>query len=280
MTSTSGMTSTTVPTLAEVALRAARRGAEAIAREVDRARSAGTDIDKRSKDGDSDFVTAADYAAEREILAVLASERPGDSVLAEESGEAVTGTSGYRWLVDPLDGTMNFVHHRTDYAVSVGVELVGDAHPGEQSVAGAVVIPQLGWEFAASATGSVVTASVPLQTSGVSLLRSASVGVGYPRGDGPRGLAHAWLGELLPDFRDYRRMGSSACDLVSIATGSLDVYIAFGVQPWDVAAGFALVRVAGGRAGWVQSAGGRQVAVAATADLFEQAAERVAASDF
>jgi myo-inositol-1(or 4)-monophosphatase len=274
------MTSTTEPILAEVALRAARRGAEAIALEVGRARGAGTDVDKQTKDGNSDFVTAADLAAEREILALLASERPEDSVLAEESGEAVVGTSGYRWLVDPLDGTMNFVHHRIDYAVSVGVEVVGDAHPGEQSVAGAVVIPQLGWEFAASATGSVVTASVPLQTSGVSVLTNAMVGVGYPRGDGPRGLAHAWLGDLLPDVRDYRRMGSAACDLVSIATGSLDVYIAFGVQPWDVAAGFALVRVAGGRAGWVPSASGRQVAVATTADLYEQVTERVGASDF
>ncbi len=232
------MTAVSHRDLAEVALRAARRGAEAIAREVANAQSAGTDIDKRSKDGESDFVTSADLAAEREILATLASERPTDAVLAEESGEAVDGTSGYRWLVDPLDGTMNFVHHRTDYAVSVGVEEVGQAYPGDLSVAGAVLIPELGREFAASATGEVVTASLPLETSGVSVLRRAMVGVGYPRGDEPRALAHAWLGDLLPDVRDYRRMGSAACDLVSIATGSLDVYIAFGVQPWDVGAGF------------------------------------------
>jgi myo-inositol-1(or 4)-monophosphatase len=179
-----------------------------------------------------------------------------------------------------LDGTMNFVHHRVDYAVSVGVETIGDAYPGELSVAGAVLVPQLGWEFAASGTGDVVTASLPLQTSGVSVLRRAMVGVGYPRGDEPRALAHAWLGDLLPEIRDYRRMGSSACDLVSIATGSLDVYIAFGVQPWDVGAGFSLVRAAGGRAGWVEGRTGRQVAVATAPDLFDQVAQRVAASDF
>ena len=240
------MTAASQQVLAEVALQAARHGAEAIAREVEAARSAGTDVDKRSKDGDSDFVTSADLAAERAILAVLADGRPEDAVLAEESGEAVAGTSGYRWLVDPLDGTMNFVHHRTDYAVSVGVETIGEDHPGQLSVAGAVLIPQLGWEFAAGATGEVVTASLPLATSGVSVLKRAMVGVGYPRGDSPRALAHAWLGGLLPEVRDYRRMGSAACDLVSIATGSLDVYIAFGVQPWDVGAGFALVRAAGG----------------------------------
>lgn len=274
------MTAASDQALAEVALRASRRGAEAIAREVARARSAGTDIDKWSKDGESDFVTSADLAAEREILATLASERPADAVLAEESGEAVAGTSGYRWLVDPLDGTMNFVHHRIDYAVSVGVDAIGQAYPGEQSVAGAVLIPQLGWEFAASATGDLVTASLPLQTSGVSVLKRAMVGVGYPRGDEPRALAHAWLGDLLPDVRDYRRMGSAACDLVSIATGALDVYIAFGVQPWDVGAGFSLVRAAGGRAGWVQARTGRQVAVATSADLFEQVTERVVASAF
>lgn len=274
------MTGVSHQDLAEVALRAARCGAEAIAREVATARSAGTDVDKRSKDGDNDFVTSADLAAEREILAALAADRPEDAVLAEESGEAVDGTSGYRWLVDPLDGTMNFVHHRVDYAVSVGVETVGESHPGELSVAGAVLVPQLGWEFAASATGDVVTASLPLATSGVSVLKHAMVGVGYPRGDGPRGLAHAWMGDLLPEVRDYRRMGSAACDLVSIATGSLDVYIAFGVQPWDVGAGFSLVRAAGGRAAWVQSRTGRQVAVATAPDLFDQVANRVAASDF
>jgi myo-inositol-1(or 4)-monophosphatase len=266
--------------LAEVALRAARRGAGAIAREVETARSAGIDVDKRSKDGESDFVTSADLAAEREILAALAAERPADSVLAEESGQAVDGTSGYRWLVDPLDGTMNFVHHRTDYAVSVGVEMIGQAHPGELAVAGAVLIPQLGWEFAGTATGDMVTTSLPISTSGVSVLKRAMVGVGYPKGEEPRGLAHAWLGDLLPEVRDFRRMGSAACDLVSIATGSLDVYIAFGVQPWDVGAGFALVRAAGGRAGWVASSSGRQVAVATSSDLFDQVAERVAASAF
>jgi len=274
------MTTASPADLAGVALRSARQGADAIAREVARARTAGTDVDKRSKDGDNDFVTAADLAAEREILATLASERPADAVLAEESGEAVDGTSGYRWLVDPLDGTMNFVHHRVDYAVSVGVESIGNAYPGELSVAGAVLVPQLGWEFAAAASGEVVTASLPLQTSGVSTLSRAMLGVGYPRGDEPRARAHAWLGDLLPEIRDYRRTGSSACDLVSIATGTLDVYIAFGVQPWDVGAGFALVRAAGGRAGWVQAGSGRQVAVATSADLFEPVTERVVASDF
>jgi myo-inositol-1(or 4)-monophosphatase len=266
--------------LAEVALRAARCGADAIAQELGTARSAGTDVDKRSKDGASDFVTSADLAAEKAILALLAVERPADSVLAEESGEAVEGTSGYRWLVDPLDGTMNFVHHRVDYAVSVGVESVGDAHPGQLSVAGAVLVPRLRWEFAATATGAVVTAPLPLATSGVSVLRDAMVGVGYPKSERPRALAHAWLGDLLPVVRDYRRMGSAACDLVSIATGSLDVYIAFGVQPWDVGAGFALVRAAGGLAGWVESSSGRQVAVATAPDLFEQITRLVAASAF
>jgi myo-inositol-1(or 4)-monophosphatase len=274
------MTTATGQELAEVALRAARCGAQAIARELETARSAGTDVDKRSKDGANDFVTTADLAAERAILFALAAERPADSVLAEESGEAVEGTSGYRWLVDPLDGTMNFVHHRVDYAVSVGVETVGDAYPGELSVAGAVLVPRLGWEFAASATGDVLAAPLELRTSGVSVLRDAMVGVGYPKSNEPRARAHAWLGDLLPEVRDYRRMGSAACDLVSIATGSLDVYIAFGVQPWDVGAGFSLVRAAGGLAGWVESSSGRQVAVATAPDLFEQITGLVAASDF
>lgn len=260
----------------------AQLGADAIAAEVAAARGRGSAVETSTKSSPADFVTAADLASEQAILAGLTRMRPDDGVLAEESGAGQAGTSGLRWLVDPLDGTMNFVHGRADHAVSVGVERVDDAEavPGQQAVAGAVLVPATGAVYAAAADGSAVRSPVHLATSGAADLGSALVGVGYPRGVEARGRAHAWLGDLLPRVRDFRRMGSAACDLVAIATGALDVYIAFGVQPWDVGAGFALVRAAGGRAGWISSRSGRSVAVASPAGLYGQVEELVVSSDF
>jgi len=104
----------------------------------------------------------------------------------------------------------------------------------------------------------------------------AIIGVGYPRGEGARAAAHSWFGLLLDEIRDYRRLGSSACDLVNVADGTQDGYVAFGVLPWDVGGGFALVRAAGGQASWIRTASGRDAAVAGTDEVFAALAERVA----
>ena len=191
--------------------------------------------------------------------------RPDDEVLAEESGSRA-GSGPLRWLIDPVDGTMNFVHGRRDHAVSVGVEPVGGAGAGRAG------LDRRGDRTAGSRRGvlgrrpdgahgrwrdrGVTGGARPVSVSGCDRLADAIIGVGYPRGAGPRAEAHVWFGELLDDIRDYRRIGSSACDLVNVASGVQDGYVAFGVKPWDVAGGFAIVRAAGGRASWVRTASG------------------------
>ncbi len=260
-------------------------GVAAIAAELARAAHSDDGLEIHTKSSPSDFVTAADLASEKAILAQLDGIRPDDEVLAEESGSRA-GSGPLRWLIDPVDGTMNFVHGRRDHAVSVGVEPVGGAAPaGQDSIAGAIALPALGevyWGAGRRAlvdgggTVGVTGGARPVSVSGCDRLADAIIGVGYPRGAGPRAEAHVWFGELLDDIRDYRRIGSSACDLVNVASGVQDGYVAFGVKPWDVAGGFAIVRAAGGRASWVRTASGRDVAVAGTDVVFAALAERVA----
>jgi myo-inositol-1(or 4)-monophosphatase len=166
------------------------------------------------------------------------------------------------------------VNGRHDSAVSIGVEPTpapddeaadGPAPPaGERASAGAVLLPALGRLFVAGDNPLTDLNTAPLQVSDCTELAEALVGVGYPQGASARLRAHTWLGSLLASMRDYRRIGSAACDLVNVATGAQDGYLAFGVKPWDVGGGFALVRAVGGRAGWTATASGRQVAVAGT----------------
>ena len=237
------------------------------------------DLDVQTKSAPGDFVTEADLASEAAILEVLATERPDDEVLAEESGSH-PGSTGLRWLIDPLDGTANFVHGRREYAVSVGVEHLnpdaGGQPAGQAAIAGAIALPSFGILHAAGADQAPGDHPAGLLVSGCAGLADAMIGIGYPRGQA-REAAHVWFGDLLRDIRDYRRIGSSACDLVAVATGAQDGYVAFGVLPWDVGGGFALVRAAGGTASWVTAASGRNVAVAGAPAVFDDLAERVAA---
>lgn len=268
-------------------------GRSAIAAELARAAATPTGLEIHTKSSPSDFVTAADLASEEAILAHLDRTRPDDEVLAEESGSR-PGTTPWRWLVDPVDGTMNFVHGRRDHAVSVGVEPIeeGPTPAGQHAVAGAIALPATGEVFwgsgleafvddgtvvdATSATDRETTGARRVQVSRCDRLADAIIGVGYPRGEDARANAHSWFGLLLAEIRDYRRLGSSACDLVNVANGTQDGYVAFGVLPWDVGGGFALVRAAGGQASWIRTISGRDVAVAGTDEVFAALAERVA----
>lgn len=236
--------------LRDLALASAQVGAHAIVREL-----SGGHLRVETKAPD-DFVTTADHAAEAAVLGIIKAARPGDAVLAEESGEH-PGNTGIRWLVDPLDGTTNFVHRRRDYAVSVGVERDGEV------VAGAIVRPADGdWAAAGGADG--VGRDAPPRVSETDDLARSLVGVGLPGPKDEKQRVHAFVGELLPHVRDYRRGGSSACELLSVATGQQEGYLGFGVNLWDVAAGVALVRAAGGSWAWVTTASGIRVLVAGT----------------
>jgi myo-inositol-1(or 4)-monophosphatase len=242
--------------LRDLALAAAQAGAHAILRELRNGK-----VEVETKSHDADFVTTADKAAERAILRLVRAVRPKDAVLAEESGMHA-GDSGVRWLVDPLDGTMNFVHRRHDYAVSVGVEQAG------RMVAGAIVRPADG-QWAAAGGDEAFGRDVTPKVSATVDLADSLVGIGLPSPMEQRVRVHHFLGDLMHAARDYRRSGSSACELLSVALGGQEGYLGFGVNMWDVAAGIALVEAAGGASQWVTTATGLEMLIAGTPDVTE-----------
>jgi myo-inositol-1(or 4)-monophosphatase len=230
-----GPTSASYPAaeLQDVAVEAARAGALAIQHVL-----AGGGFDVHRKSASHDLVTDADRAAEDAVLAVLRKRRPDDAVLAEESG-VHDGTSGLRWLVDPLDGTANFVHARSDYAVSVAVES-RNVH-----LAAAIHRPSDG-EWVAARDGDLRGSGQVLGITAPSTVRHALIGVGFPYDLRLRERALTSLGSLVPVVRDFRRIGSAACDALALAQGRLDAFVGFGMAEWDMAAARAIVPAAGG----------------------------------
>ncbi len=202
-----------------------------------------------TKSSATDMVTAMDRAAEQTIGAILAEVRPEDAVVGEE-GTARPGTSGVRWLVDPLDGTTNYLYGLPAWSVSLAAEWAGEV------VVGVVYDPSHGEMFAASKGGGAW-----LQTDGddcprrqlrrdqpqaVALtLATALVGTGFSYAADHRARQAAVLAHILPAVRDIRRMGSAALDLCMVAAGRLDAYFERGTQPWDHAAGGLIAGEAG-----------------------------------
>jgi myo-inositol-1(or 4)-monophosphatase len=189
--------------------------------------------------GDSNPVTNTDLEAQERILSLLGKERPGDSVLSEEQdGTYVAG--GRWWLVDPLDGTVNFVHGIPHVAVSIA--LYTDGSP----VVGVVLDVFRDEEFSASAGGGAWLGSDPLHVS-TSRLEDAVAATGFPYDHKERGALYgAMIGAVLPHVQGLRRMGTAALDLAWVAAGRYDAYWELKLHPWDVAAGILIVREAGG----------------------------------
>jgi myo-inositol-1(or 4)-monophosphatase len=192
----------------------------------------------RSKSTPTDPVSAADLAAERAIRAVLHERRPGDAILGEEGGETSAGAP-LRWVVDPLDGTVNFLFGIPQFAVSVACEdAVG-------VVAGVVLDPCRGECFSAvrgsqaSLDGSVISGSSHASVQG------ALVGTGFSYDPAVRARQASVVGRVLPVARDVRRAGAAALDLAWCACGRLDAYYERGVKHWDVAAGGLIASCAG-----------------------------------
>lgn len=232
--------------LGEVALVAARAGAEAIA-----AALATGSLDTGSKSAAHDLVTTADRAAEAAIIEVLHRLRPDDAILGEETGQHA-GTSAVCWLVDPLDGTVNFIYGRAGWAVSVGAEIAG--HP----VAGAVICPGDGrWAVAdtsglrfggfEASDGHVGTPRPPRPASDhEAVLSDALISLGYPYGLGEREQVMAAARNLVGRIRALRLTGAAASELLGVAGGDGDAFVSFGLGPWDTSAGVALVLACGG----------------------------------
>ena len=217
----------------EVAIAAARAGAGVIREAFGRA------IVPEFK-GAVNPVTEVDRAAEEAVLDVLASLRPEDGVLAEERGGR-TEPVGRRWIVDPLDGTVNFVHAIPQVAVSVGL------WDGAVPLAGAVIDVMRGEVFSAAKGEGTHLDDRPVRVSSRTNLAECVVGTGFPYDRDIHGLAYtAAMGQVMLRVRDVRRLGSAALDFAWVACGRLDGFWEYGLLPWDVAAGLLLVDEAGG----------------------------------
>lgn len=217
----------------DIAHRAAAIGAEIVASHFGVVRSG--DLKKRS-----DPVTIADKEAEAAIVAFLGRERPDDGILAEEgSGSA---TEGRRWIIDPLDGTVNFIHAIPAVAVSIAL------YDGDQPLVGVVHDVCRGEVFAASLGDGATVDGRAMKVSPTSALADAVVGTGFPYDHHLHAPAYAAnLAAVLADVNGIRRIGSAALDLAWVAAGRFDAYWELVLAPWDMAAGNLLVTEAGGR---------------------------------
>jgi myo-inositol-1(or 4)-monophosphatase len=205
----------------------------------------------RSKSTPTDPVSEADLAAEAAIRAVLHEHRPGDSILGEEGGatdgsgrgEATDGSGGgpapLRWVVDPLDGTVNFLFGIPQFAVSIACE---DA---DGALVGVVLDPVRGECFSAVRGGPALVGGSPVTASTQSTLAGALVATGFGYDPDVRARQAAVLASVLPLARDIRRAGAAALDLAWCACGRLDAYYERGVKHWDVAAGSLIAQRAG-----------------------------------
>jgi myo-inositol-1(or 4)-monophosphatase len=212
-----------------------------------RRRAEGVEV-AATKSSPEDIVTTTDRETEALIRRLLAEARPNDGFFGEES-EASVGTSGLTWVVDPIDGTVNFLYGIPGYAVSIAV-VEGDPDPATwTTLAGAVVNPALGEVYTATAGGGSRLGERELRVNtGVPLsLALVSTGFGYDAALRVR-QAEVVRG-LIGRVRDIRRMGSAALDLCAVAAGRLDLYYERGLNPWDHAAGALIAREAGARIG-------------------------------
>jgi myo-inositol-1(or 4)-monophosphatase len=191
-----------------------------------------------SKSSPTDVVSEADYAAERAIRELLAVRRPGDAILGEEGGETQVG-EGLRWIVDPLDGTVNFLFGVPQWCVSVAV------HDDDGGLAGVVYDPLRDEIFCAERGGAATLNGTRIEGSQSSSLESSLVATGFGYESSVRTLQAAVVARVLPEVRDVRRMGSAALDLAWTACGRYDAFYERGVQTWDIAAGSLLCSRAG-----------------------------------
>jgi myo-inositol-1(or 4)-monophosphatase len=185
----------------------------------------------RTKSGPTDPVSEADFAAERAVRSVLAARRPDDTVIGEEEG-AVHGSSELRWVVDPLDGTVNFLFGIPMFAVSVACE------DSAGLLAGVVLDPVRDECFAATRSSAGATLNgVSIRGSTQGELSSAMVATGFTYNPVVRARQAELVGRVIPAVRDIRRCGAAALDLCWTACGRFDAFYERGLNAWDVAAG-------------------------------------------
>jgi myo-inositol-1(or 4)-monophosphatase len=224
--------------LLNIAVRAARRAGDIIVRAIPRLEA----VEIQTK-GKNDFVTEVDKAAEADIIETVRRLHPDHAFLAEESG--ASGNSDVVWIIDPLDGTTNFMHGFPTFAVSIGVQIRGRMEH-------AVVFDPMRQEmFTASRGDGAQLDGRRIRVSKQSTLEGSLIATGFPfRADSP------WVDEYLAMLKvvihkasGIRRPGSAALDLAYLAAGRVDGFWELGLKPWDTAAGSLLITEAGGRIG-------------------------------
>ncbi len=194
-----------------------------------------------SMKGPGDYVSAADRRAEQIVLQELSRARPGYAFLAEESGATAGDDDQHRFLVDPLDGTTNFLHGIPIFAVSIGLERQG------QLVAAVVYNPAMDELFTAERGGGAFLNDRRLRVAARRSMSDAVIATGIPHlGRGDHGRSLVELRHVMADCSGIRRAGSAALDLAWVAAGRYDGFWERGLSPWDIAAGVLLVREAGG----------------------------------
>lgn len=230
--------------LEALAVRVARAAAQFIVAEVP------ADLRVQTKSSRTDVVTVMDERAQAQIIDGLRQARPQDAIYAEEGGH-VQGRSGLTWVVDPIDGTVNYLYGIPAYAVSVAV-VEGDPHRDGawQPLAGAVVNAATGEAFRAHVGGGAFLerpdgSSRRLRVSGSADLGLSLVATGFAYRGEVRARQGNVLADLLPSIRDIRRFGSAALDLTRLASGEVDAYYESGLNSWDYAAGWLVAREAG-----------------------------------
>jgi myo-inositol-1(or 4)-monophosphatase len=242
----------------EAAATARRMRAEAI-----------TDVETKSTD--TDVVTAADRAVERQVVAAIRAVRPGDGVLGEEYGDSAAGldeagpdaAETVRWVLDPIDGTVNYLYGLPQYAVSLAAEIDGVA------VAGVVINAATGDEWTATRGGGAWRGDRRLHPSVRTQLDQSLVGTGFGYDAKRRAHQGAVIARLITRVRDIRRFGAAALDLCAVAEGTLDAYFEKGLNPWDHAAGGLIASEAGATVSGLRGAApGLDMVVAAPPAIF------------
>lgn len=221
--------------LLNVAVMAARRAGAVLGRNFNK-----RDKLKVEKKGRNDFVSSADIAAEKAIIEVIHKHYPDHAIHAEESG--VQGSSDHVWIIDPLDGTTNYLHGLPIFGVSIAVQVNGRLEHG------VVYDPMREELFTASRGEGATLDGHKIRVSGNKDLDRSLIGTGFPyrQTDDDLPAYQAMLAEVIRNTAGVRRPGSAALDLCYVAAGRYDAFWETGLQPWDLAAGTIIIREAGG----------------------------------
>ena len=232
----------------------------------------------------TDVVTAMDIASEEYIRALISTFRPDDAVLGEEHGSA-DGTSNIRWVIDPLDGTTNYLYGLPVWAVSVAAQMRDADDPIRwHSIVGVVAAPLLGCTWHARIDGPAFVDDASgrhlLEVGACDELSQALVATGFGYNPARRAEQGSTVAHMASRVRDLRRMGAASVDLCWVAQGLIDAYWERGLAPWDHAAGELIVAQAGGQVGDLDGGpAGSAITVACNSQLWQQMVDQLQRGD-